>query len=66
MVDETKQDLREQAIRERAYVIWEREGRPADRSLHHWLQAESEIGPEQVVGFMDDGKTVKSRLRAKV
>jgi hypothetical protein len=31
------------AIRERAYVIWEREGRPHGRELEHWLQAESEL-----------------------
>ena len=30
-------------IRERAYRIWEREGRPEGRSLEHWLQAEVEI-----------------------
>lgn len=32
-----------EAIRERAYVIWEREGRPQGRELDHWLQAESEL-----------------------
>ena len=32
-----------EAIRERAYVIWEREGRPQGRELEHWLQAESEL-----------------------
>lgn len=31
------------AIRERAYGIWEREGRPHGRELEHWLQAESEL-----------------------
>ncbi|OCJ03724.1 hypothetical protein A6U87_17455 [Rhizobium sp. AC44/96] len=35
---------REKAIRERAYSIWEREGRPEDRHTDHWLQAEHEIG----------------------
>lgn len=34
---------REQAIRERAYAIWEQEGRPQGRDLDHWLQAETEI-----------------------
>lgn len=34
---------REQQIRERAYAIWEGEGRPADRAEAHWLQAEAEI-----------------------
>jgi hypothetical protein len=29
--------------RERAYAIWEREGRPHGRALDHWLQAEAEL-----------------------
>jgi hypothetical protein len=32
----------EQAIRERAYLIWEREGRPADRAEAHWWRAINE------------------------
>jgi len=47
---------REQAIRERAYAIWEQEGCPEDRSLAHWLQAEAEIGAEKIVGITDDAK----------
>lgn len=37
----------DERIRERAYEIWEREGRPADKSLEHWLQAEAEITAEE-------------------
>ena len=37
---------REQAIRERSYLIWEREGRPEGRNLEHWLLAEAEIRAE--------------------
>ena len=33
----------EAAIRERAYAIWEEEGRPEGQHLQHWLCAESEI-----------------------
>lgn len=33
----------EQAIRERAYAIWEEEGRPEGHHLDHWLRAEAEI-----------------------
>jgi hypothetical protein len=33
---------KEQAIRERAYAIWEEEGRPEGRHLDHWLRAEAE------------------------
>ena len=32
----------EQAIRERAYLIWEREGRPQGRSEDHWQHAITE------------------------
>jgi hypothetical protein len=35
--------MREQAIRERAYAIWEQEGRPDGKDLDHWLRAEAEI-----------------------
>lgn len=33
---------RDQAIRERAYAIWEEEGRPEGKHLQHWLWAEAE------------------------
>ena len=33
----------EQTIRERAYAIWEEEGRPDGKELDHWLRAEAEI-----------------------
>ena len=32
--------------RERAYAIWEREGRAHGRALDHWLQAEAELAAE--------------------
>lgn len=37
----------EQRIRERAYAIWEREGRPHGRDLDHRLRAEAEIAAER-------------------
>lgn len=30
-------------VRERAYAIWEREGRPHGRDREHWLKAEQEV-----------------------
>ena len=36
-------DRREHAVRERAYEIWENEGRPHDRDLEHWLSAEQQV-----------------------
>ena len=38
---------REQAIRERAYAIWEEEGHPDCRDVMHWLQAEAELSAAQ-------------------
>lgn len=32
-------------IRQRAYELWEAEGRPNDRHIEHWLQAERETAP---------------------
>ena len=39
-------DEEEQRIRERAYSIWEREGRPHGRDLDHRPRAEAEIAAE--------------------
>ena len=33
-----------QAVSARAKEIWEQSGRPSDRDLEFWLQAEAEIG----------------------
>lgn len=35
--------FKEQAIRERAYFIWEGNGGPAGKALEHWRKAEKEI-----------------------
>ena len=37
---------KERRIRERAYAIWEREGRPQGRDSEHWKEAEAEIAAE--------------------
>ena len=50
-VEELKRRLRQrlaakrgkEEIRARARELWEQHGRPADRDLEFWLQAESEI-----------------------
>lgn len=34
----------EQAVKARAYELWEREGRPEGRHAEHWTQAERELG----------------------
>jgi hypothetical protein len=38
----TTESLR-QRIEDRAYVLWERAGRPDGRHVEHWIQAEQEI-----------------------
>ncbi len=40
------QDI-ENRIRERAYEIWEEEGRPEGREAQHWQQAAGEIADAQ-------------------
>ena len=56
---------REQAIRERAYAIWEEEGRPGGQHLNHWFRAEAEINSaaEQAEGLTSNNT---SRQRASV
>jgi hypothetical protein len=39
-------DYEKRQIRERAYELWEHEGRPHGRHLDHWVQAERELGSE--------------------
>ncbi len=37
------QGQKSRMVQERAYEIWEREGRPNGREMDHWLRAEGEI-----------------------
>jgi len=41
---------REARVRERAYAIWEREGRPEGGAEQHWAQAEAELRAEEGAG----------------
>jgi hypothetical protein len=43
----------ERRIRERAYAIWEREGRAAGREGEHWREAEREIAEEDRTASAD-------------
>lgn len=36
----------EAAIRERAYFLWEEEGRPSGRDTEHWLRAAEAVATE--------------------
>jgi hypothetical protein len=57
---------REQAIREKAYFLWEKEGRPVGKHLEHWLRAEIDIDTETVAGVTDNGKFISSSLDRQV
>ena len=39
----------EEAIRQRSYLIWKREGCPEGRNLEHWQQAKAELEAEPAV-----------------
>jgi hypothetical protein len=38
---------RQRRVRERAYALWEREGRPEGQAERNWLEAEVELRDEQ-------------------
>jgi len=42
----------DQAVRERAYALWEEDGRPEGRHLEHWARAEDN---SQIQGAPDEG-----------
>jgi hypothetical protein len=39
--------MEERNVRERAYQLWEEEGRPEGRHEDHWYRAEREMTPER-------------------
>jgi hypothetical protein len=53
------QGERENAIRERAYLLWENEGRPDGKHLEHWLRAEGEVSGKEYAGVTDNGKFIE-------
>ena len=59
-------EQREQALRERAYVLWEQDGRPEGRSLAHWSQAEAEIAEKKLLAALNKTKCAKSRRERSV
>lgn len=50
----------EHAIRERAYFLWEEEGRPEGRALEHWRRASGEMQ------FVDEEKVLDGRTDANI
>jgi hypothetical protein len=44
---------KEQRVRERAYRIWEEEGRPSGKEKEHWERARTEIEEEDAITGSD-------------
>jgi len=51
----------EQRIRERAYQLWEENGRPEGRDVDYWLQAREEIEP-----FYKEGDATAGSVESSV
>jgi hypothetical protein len=59
----------EDAVRQRAYFIWEREGRPEGRAREHWLSAIVEVSREEhgrADEFVDEEKVLAGRPDANI
>ena len=62
------------AIRQRAYAIWEAEGKPAGREWDHWMQASHEVLSRAPIKAPSEAgapvgrprKTTKGRIRAAI
>ena len=54
----------DEAIKERAYHIWMREGRPHGRDFEHWVQAQVELEAEQRKGNSSAPETKAAAPRA--
>ena len=52
------------AIRERAYVIWQEQGRPHGNDVQNWLQAETELGAAAALSKTARRKTTRRRTTA--
>jgi len=53
-------------IAERAYLIWERMGRPQGLELEHWLRAEAELAePQASMTSSDRAARTPGRARRK-
>ncbi len=56
---------KEARIRQRAYEIWQREGRPHGRDAEHWQQAEAEIMAEAAVAADRDSDRAAADRKAQ-
>lgn len=56
-------DDRDELIRQRAYRLWEQQGRPHGRHEEHWHQASQEVGDEL---FPQQGSTDSQERRGSL
>ncbi|MBN9563106.1 MAG: DUF2934 domain-containing protein [Alphaproteobacteria bacterium] len=55
----------DRSVRERAYYIWEREGRPEGRAREHWLRAVADAVPtDHDADFLADQEAIVEGLPA--
>jgi hypothetical protein len=54
------------AVRERAYAIWEREGRPEGQHESHWKQALVELGLLNPAELQSQGQKSKPRKKMAI
>lgn len=59
LTKENEMEGDEQAIRERAYELWEKGGHPDGKDLEYWLRAEAEIAAKADPGVSDNGKIME-------
>ena len=48
----------DERIRDRAYALWEQNGRPEGRAEEHWHQAQSDVQAEDVGNGLDSPDTL--------
>jgi hypothetical protein len=53
-------------VRERAYEIWEREGRPDGQHESHWRQALAELALMDPADVQNDNKKTKPRKKTAI
>jgi hypothetical protein len=54
----------ESAVREQAYLLWEREGRPAGREMEFWTRAEVALAEETQVDRLVSAPPKRARANA--
>jgi hypothetical protein len=47
VVTAPRQEITTEAIATRAYILWEKDGRPPGRDMEYWLKAESQLKDTQ-------------------